>query len=190
MKLIKYYVINRKTFALIPKFDSYGHIFTRVIEGETSLLVGISPIKIIEQSLTFYGNDYKGARTAAKQALGNIDMPPIKISGTLGIYWFPMMAPSRDECIWFCEDYIIDTVCLSNKKTKVILPHGHKIIIGSYKNQFDLKLHRARDYRKKMETRTTDTAYFIHRPHEDIHIIKEHNPNSYHFDQTTQKKRE
>ncbi|MCM3111966.1 competence protein ComK [Lederbergia lenta] len=189
MKLIQYYVINRKTFALIPTFDSYGHLFTRVIEGDTSFLVSMSPLQIIEESIIYFGNDYKGARVAAKQALGNIDMPPIKISGSLGIYWFPSMSPSRDECIWFCEDHIDDTIFLSRKKTKIILPLGHEIIMEGSKKHFDLKLHRARDYRKKIETRTTGTSYILHKPHEDVLIIKEHNPNSYQFDQTAQKKK-
>ncbi|MEK3888424.1 competence protein ComK [Bacillus sp. FSL K6-3431] len=189
MKTTKHYVINRKTFSFIPTFDSYGHLFTRVIESDTSFLVSRSPLQIIEQSIIYYGHDYNGAKVAAKQALGNIDMPPIKISGHLGIYWFPSMSPSRDECIWFCEDHIDDSIYLSRKKTKIILPLGHEIIIEGSKKHFDLKLHRARDYRKKIETRTTETSYLLHKPHEEIHILKEHNPNSYQFDQTTQKKK-
>lgn len=88
MNIAAYYVINRKTIVLIPDLDVYGNLITRLLEGKSSFLVNMSPITIIEKNILYYGHDYEGAIEAAKLALGNIDVPAVKISGSLAFTGF------------------------------------------------------------------------------------------------------
>ena len=179
------YVIKQNTVALKPEFDFSGNLLTRVIEGFSTFLVKMSPLQVMEHSAAYYGHCLKGATNAAKLILGRIDMAPVKISGSLGLYWFPTMSPTNKNCAWLSLSHYKNAKPKSRKETKVFMKFGHKITIKGNVKRFKLKVHRARELESTMEDRHSEKTYFSIEP-QGLLYLKEHISNIYDFIQSSQ----
>ncbi|MBS4195711.1 competence protein ComK [Lederbergia citri] len=177
------YIINRFTMALMGVFVKNGYFYTRVLEAKKVFIVKLSPIEIIENSLIHYGSGLNAAKKATKAALGNIDMPPIKICGSLGIYWFPSMSPKNKNCVWFSLNHIKDSIPVPNNKTKVLMEYDHTITINISKDLFKTREYRAQDLQKTFEKRTIPTLPYTYEPQKEALFINE-NKTIFHFKQT------
>ncbi|MCR2823803.1 competence protein ComK [Lederbergia panacisoli] len=183
MKIKKRYIINRFTIALMGVYVKNGYFYSSVLEGEKVFLVKLSPIEIIENSLIHYGGgDFNGAKKATRAAIGNYDMPPIKISGSLGIYWFPSKSPTNKDCIWFSLNNIKDSIPVEHNKTKILLQFGHTITLTIRKSVFKTRKYRTRDLKDTIEKRTDPTLIYTYDPYKNTDIVIE-NQTSYHFEQ-------
>ncbi len=178
------YILIRPTAAVIPEFGSFGELYTRVIEGVDTFIVKKSPFEIIEASAKYYGHSLEGAMKATKKALGPIDMPPVKISGKLGLYWFPSQSPYNKHCIWFALDHIKDVLPESHNKTNVILERGDIITINSRVDRFKLKFHRTQELKTTYEKRTDENVLLSYIANDINPIMKEQQRNIYHFIQS------
>ncbi|VEF49517.1 ComK family protein [Bacillus freudenreichii] len=154
MDIKDFYIIKRNTAALQPVFTKYGFLYTKVYEGPFVFLVKLSPLQIIKDSMHHYGHDWNGAVKAAKTVLGSIDMSPVKISGSLGLYWFPSKSPYAEDCIWFALDHIDERLCTAPKETKIFFPSGHHVTAPMSLKQFNKKMHRAQELKTTLEKRT------------------------------------
>ncbi|MBS4204816.1 competence protein ComK [Lederbergia citrea] len=154
MNVVDEYVINVNTSAILNEYDEAGALCALVLEGNKIVKVKMSPLSVIERSIEYYGNGLQGAIKGARNALGNISMPPVMICGKLGIYWFPSKSITHDDCVWFSIDHIEDYYSLSNKGLKVIFRDGTDITIDSNYSRFDNKVNRARKLQYIMENRT------------------------------------
>ncbi|RWR12184.1 competence protein ComK [Siminovitchia fortis] len=159
MELREFYIIKRYTYALIPMLVENGYIFTKVIEGRSVFLVKLRPLQIIRDSMQYYGHDWEGAKKAAKSVLGSIHMPPVKISGSLGIYWFPSKSPYAHDCVWFALDHIQDRLAVAPKETKVFFPSGHHVTVPISLKQFNSRKHWALELKTTFEKRTIKESF-------------------------------
>ncbi|MBW8351897.1 competence protein ComK [Bacillus sp. IITD106] len=182
MNIKPHYIISRFTIALMGILVKTGYFYSIVLEGKQVFLVKLSPVEIIENSLIYYGSDLNAAKKASKAALGNIDMPPIKISGTLGIYWFPTMSPTSKKCIWFSLNHIKDTIPLGNSKSRIVLAFNHTITVNISKSVFKNGEYLTKDLKNIYEKRTDPTITFTYDPQKREDMVKEDTP-TYHFRQ-------
>ncbi|MCR2822975.1 competence protein ComK [Lederbergia panacisoli] len=183
MKLIDRYIINRFTIALMGVYLKNGYFYSLVMEGKKTFLVNLSPTEILETSLLYYGNDLEGAENASKAALGDIEMPPIKISGSLGIYWFPSTSTENADCVWFSVNHIKEIIAVGKSKSKVVLEFGDAITVNIRKKAFEMKEYRARYLKNIYDKRTDPRIKFTYNPRKKADNVAE-NKNTYHFEQT------
>lgn len=159
MDIKEFYIIRKNTAALQPFFTQYGYLYTKVYEGPFVFQVKLSPLQIIKDSMEYYGHDWDGAVKAAKTVLGSIDMSPVKISGSLGIYWFPSKSPHAEDCMWFALDHIDKRLSIAPKETKVIFPSGHHVTVQMRVKQFTDRMHRTQELKTTHEKRTETDKY-------------------------------
>lgn len=180
MKRVTEYNINEETMVILNQYDENGKLCSLVIEEEEIYEVKASPLSIIEESIKYYGGSLGGAILGAKGALGKISMPPVKISGGLGIYWFPSKSSEHDDCVWFSVDHIRNYESLSDKVLKVYFHNGYSITIDSTHKRFDRRVNLAHKYKNIMEKRVDGK-----RPHvtKSFNIIKDAVRNHYRVDE-------
>lgn len=167
------FIIGRSTAALLPLYVN-GYLYTKVIDGGRIFMVERSPRQIIRDSMHHYGHGWDGAVRASRAALGNISMAPVKISGKLGIYWFPTKSPYKDDCFWFALDLIEEVGCLPDKSTEVKLFYGQKVTVPLSPSLFNKRKHRALDLKTMYEKRTSCPLPLISYAHyEDMQAIHE-----------------
>ncbi|MBS4178133.1 competence protein ComK [Lederbergia citrea] len=173
MIVVDEYIINVKTSVILNKYDESGALCSLAIEGEKIYKVKASPLTIVDSSIQYYGSSLQGAIKGARNALGQISMPPVKISGKLGIYWFPSKSITHGDCIWFSIDHIDDYYSLGNKVLKVILSDGNDITIDISYDRFEKKVSRARKLKYIIENRTNGKQPYPYLQMKNFQIVRD-----------------
>jgi competence protein ComK len=146
--LLKNYFINENTILLTGIHGHHGQLQTLVIETGKTFRVNNTAEQILNNSLKKMGTTLRGALDHAKANLGNMNMCPIKMNSQVGLYLFPSKSPKRPDCVWFSLIHVKGAKGLGKNKTKVLLSHGHSIIVDCTLASFKTKLHRAFKLRK------------------------------------------
>lgn len=146
--LLKNYFINENTILLTGIYGHHGHLQTLVIETGKTFRVNNATEQILNKSLNKMGTTLRGAMDYAKANLGNMNMCPIKMNSQMGLYLFPSKSPKRPDCVWFSLIHVKGAMALGKNKTKVLLSHGHSIVVDSTLTSFKSKYHRALKLRK------------------------------------------
>ena len=146
--LLKNYFINENTILLTGIYGHHGHLQTLVIETGKTFRVNNAAEQILNLSLNKMGTTLRGAMDHAKANLGNMNMCPIKMNSQTGLYLFPSKSPKRPDCVWFSLIHVKGAKELGKNKTKVLLSHGHSILVDCTLTSFKSKLHRALKLRK------------------------------------------
>jgi len=147
------YVIKNETILFLPEYDQFGNLSTVLMEDGKPLSVGMSPTELIDYNLRYNGSSLRGANDGSKMILGDIRMYPIVVNERLGLYWFPGMAPTRKDCVWFALHHIRDYAPFGKKQTKVLLSNGSIVIIDVSTYSFDKKVQRAYLLKWRIESR-------------------------------------
>ncbi|MBS4190143.1 competence protein ComK [Bacillus sp. FJAT-49705] len=180
MYFLKYYLINQETSLIKGEHNEYGKLCSRVLEGRKTFLVDCSPIKLLDETLKFYGFNYKGAKTGAKSILRKNSMCPIVLNQALGICMFPINSPDKHDNIWFNPDHIVQTFPYGSK-TDVKLSNGVIIRVNLKLSTFNNKLQIAHQYRRITHDRGRLTMTMIlDEKKEPVFIIEEN--GGYNFD--------
>ncbi|MBW8351715.1 competence protein ComK [Bacillus sp. IITD106] len=185
---VENYIINVDTKAILNNFDEFGNLCSIVLEGEEFYKVNQSPYSIVERSIEYYGHSLQGAIVGAKGALGNIDMPPVKICGKLGIYWFPIKSIGSDDNIWLSVNHIKDYESLDAKTVKVIFLDDTDIKIECSYGSFDRKVKNALKLKNTLEIRSNSEYLTSNKDAENYLIIRD--PARKHYRFKTRKKRD
>lgn len=156
LKLMNRYVINQKTILITGKYDSYGKLCTLVLEGETPILVDKPPLKVIGESLHYYGRNLKGAVEGAKSIIGEGKMSPFIVCEAQDICLFPHISPSSAECIWFNHTHIINTHA-KGEFTIIELSNGHSLRVKAKLTSFNTKKQKAGDLRRIVTERASSS---------------------------------
>ncbi|MBU8878067.1 competence protein ComK [Bacillus sp. FJAT-29790] len=179
MKTISFskYVIVPETVMIIPEFDSFGNIYSKVIEGKHTFLVKKKPRDIVTFSLNRYGSDLQGAMKGSKTIIGPCHMPPIRINGTPDMYWIPYISPNHDLCVWLALHHIEDYEEITNNETRVITSHGHSIPLDIGIKKLVDRINKADQLKIKIEKQTNKTWTFFYDPKIGIELIKDERNN-------------
>lgn len=154
MKVISNFVLSYETFLFYPHYDGFGKLITVATGNQKSVLVDMMPSALIDFNLKYHGSSLEGAKAGAKAILGNVKMPPIVINETLGIYWLPMMSPSKEDCVWIALHHVKDYSSAGKGRTEVVFTSGYKLILPISHYSFNKKIQRAYELKGKSESRT------------------------------------
>ena len=127
---------------IVPVRTRNGDLYSYIIENKVPILVAISPMKLILDSLEYYFKNMKSAYAGSRSILGNIKSPPLNISSQLEIFWFPTMSPTHEDCIWLAYSHIADSFPKGSKKTEILLKSGYRIQVDISKSVFDERYRR------------------------------------------------
>jgi competence protein ComK len=89
------------------------------------------------------------------------------IDSEQGIYFFPSKSPKRPDCVWFSLIHVKGAVTFGKNKTKVLLSHGHSIIVDGQLSSFMNKWQRALELRRKIAVYEKCPIKFYLEPKED-----------------------
>ncbi len=179
MKRLDEYIIQMETKCILNHYDESGKLCSIVLEEEEVYEVNESPLTIIKKSIRYYGGSLNGAILSAKEALGNISMPPVMISGSKGIYWFPSKSIAHEDCAWFSVDHIRDYEPIEDRMLRVNFYTGPSITIDSTYYRFDKKVNRAHKFKNIMERRAHSKWLYLHIPTKSFSIIRDGARNHY-----------
>ena len=129
MQLLERFIVDKKTDMLCPYFTQTGLIYTFLLRNAKKLLVKKSPLKVIEDSLLFYGDSYQAVKENACQLLGKKTIVPIVINAKKPIYLFPTHSESKACNMWFSLDAIQVSEPFGKDFTKVTFYDGTSQLI-------------------------------------------------------------
>ena len=148
------YIINVNTDVFIPYYNEFGELGTIVLEGDVCKEVPLSPYKLIDYNLRYYGSSMRGAKDGTKEIIGNVKMAPVMINETKGIYMVPSKSLRSEGCMWFnLKSYF---KCEDDQKggTYVILTNGNVIQVDVPKAKMERLFSQAYELKSKREKRT------------------------------------
>ncbi|MCJ7843097.1 competence protein ComK [Lederbergia sp. NSJ-179] len=178
------YIIKSFTAGLLPWVDHYGYLITRVVEAIDCFTVLKSPLQIMQDSLLHYGHDLNGATQAAKQALGNIDMPPVKVYNN--IYWFPIYSKVKEHNIWIASNHGNLYKAKNRTETNLYIGKNHIITLELSQRTYEGKLNKARTLEIIHNLRFQEL--YEETPHEtNAQIVREYQHPYYHYVQFGEK---
>lgn len=169
---VDHYIINQKTIMLTGEYDNYGNLFTKVIEGNHCILVKQSPLKLISDTMHYYGHNLKGAIEGAQSILGKIQMCPIMVSSEQDICLFPHKSPMHADCIWFSYKHVIQART-EEGYTLVELSNGHFLKIKIRLYSFNHKKQNAGDLRRILQDRSKSTVALYFKPRKEYRLSKD-----------------
>lgn len=179
MKRLDEYIIQKETKCTLNHYDENGKLCSIVVEEEEVYEVNESPLTVIKKSIQYYGGSLNGAILSAKEALGNISMPPVMISGSKGIYWFPSKSIAHEDCAWFSVDHIKDYEPIENRMLRLSFYTGPSVTIDSTYHRFDKKVNRAHKFKNIMERRAHGKRLYLHISTKPFSIIRDGARNHY-----------
>jgi competence protein ComK len=147
LKILANYLIDPNSAAIIPMLEKEDGL-TCVIEKEQLILVNLSPVEIVKESLNYYSFNSKRVNWS-----GKLNMRPIAINSQLNLFWFPCISPSNRDNIWFSVTHIIDTKPKGENLTDVYLSYGHIVTVNMNIERFDRKYERALRKRNTLNER-------------------------------------
>ena len=128
------YEINSETQAIIPIGDDKS----KIIEGNRTLIVNQTPMKIIDRSCKYFGSSYQGRFIGTKNLIGVSHKAPIIIEETKEIIFFPTNSPRLDNCAWLSLKHL-QNYKKSNNNSIITFNSGYlldlDISYGSLDNQ-------------------------------------------------------
>ena len=148
------YIVNVNTDVFIPYYNEFGELRTIVLERDLCKEVPLSPYKLIDYNLRYYGSSMRGARDGVKATIGTASRPPVMINEAQGIYMVPSKSPRLESCIWFNLDSYLKCVDDQLGGAYVILTNGNIIQVDVPKIRMENHFDRAYVLKSKREKRT------------------------------------
>jgi competence protein ComK len=179
MIIRKDYLMNEKTVLLTGEYDGTGKLITRVIDGEETFLVDLSPAQIIDENLLLIGSDLRGSLLSSKKLLGPKYMYPITINSHLGIYLLPTQSSKKRNCIWFSLMHVKKPQALNVQKTKIPTSFGHIIEVDMKKSTFINRVQTAKDLREMIIKNSKSPLTFYLEPTKGFYVSEEAGTNKY-----------
>ena len=148
------YIVNVNTDVFIPYYNEFGVKGTIVLERNGCKEVALSPYKLVDYNLRYYGSSIRGARDGVKATIGNVSRAPVMINEVQGIYMVPSKSPRSEGCIWFNLDAYFKCEDDQMGGTYVILTNGNIIQVDVPKEKMEKLFNTAYVLKSKREKRT------------------------------------
>ncbi|GGH88681.1 competence protein ComK [Pullulanibacillus pueri] len=149
--------------ALFPSLGEFGHRQTVVLEEERIIVVREKPLDIIKHSCEFFSASYEGRKKGTKRLMKITHMPPIVISNSQMIIFFPLSSPENADCIWLAHNHVKDWDKIKgshkNHKTLVIFSNLQTYPLSMQSSTFDLKVCRGSRLKHIMEESEEQAAH-------------------------------
>lgn len=181
MKIREDYLINEKTVLLTGEYDCNGKLITRVIDGEETFLVDLTPSQVIDANLLLVGSNLRGSLHSSKNLLGQLYMYPLTINSRLGIYLLPTKSLKKRNCVWFSLIHIKNIQSLGIRKTKVYTSYGHIVEIDMRKSAFINRVQIAKDLRELIIKNSSSPLMYYFESQKGFYISEDSITNKYTF---------
>lgn len=179
MRIIPFYIIDKKMNMMMGEYDKNGKLCTRVMEEVLSFLVDKTPIQILDESLKYINSDLRAAIASAKTIVPSTSMVPVVINPFHEIVVFSHKSMNNEDAIIFNEIKIYNTMA-QGLKTKVVFHSGHSILVDARLTPFNHKRTAAADLRKITASRLRFPERLIFKP-ESTHEFKKGANGKYNF---------
>lgn len=134
-----FYRINEST--LLIKRQGVSEKRTKIIEVDNIIYIDEEPLKIINQNCTSSGASLEGRNATVSYILNSKTNLPIPIHLHKGIYMFPTISTSNDDCIWISYFHIFKYEPLGNKSI-ITFHNGEQLLIDLSFNRLDTQVKR------------------------------------------------
>lgn len=161
---VKDYELSSLTMLMLPKFDCYGHIYTKVLEEHREVIVKKSPRQIIESACIYFGSTIKGRQDATREITGFTHKVPIAVEPYNDIYFFPTHSPDLLENSWLSHSHIYQIKHVADKQTKVIFYNSQSCILDVTPGSLNNQLQRTAHLRYSFEQRIRYLQDHLHYP--------------------------
>jgi competence protein ComK len=182
----KRYIIEETMILMMGEYNSVGKLCTRVMAGNSTILVDRTPLQVLDETLTFIGFDLRGATVGAHFVIDRKVKCPVIVNPYLGICLFPTKSPHKADCMWFNPEHIVKTKSFGNN-TVVELSNGYSIAIDEKLSLFNDKIQKAQQLMRLSIERGShpDQAAFNFENKQSFQLSKEKS-GKYNFDSMVQ----
>ena len=132
------YEINEDTIAVIP----IDYEKTKVLELNNEYIIEKKAYKIMDDSCKYYGSNYKGRLSAAKEILNCSYKIPILVEESKKLIFFPTKSSLEEDCCWINFD-LVNSVIKNNESCILECKNNKKIEIKSSKLSIDNQIARS-----------------------------------------------
>ena len=123
-EFVEKYAINNKTIALYSMNTK-----TRVYEEKYNFVVNQTSREIMEESCAYFGSSLDGRKKGTKALLGSTYKPPIIVSESNNLIFFPTSSPKGKNCSWLRLDRV-KSYYYRNNHLVVEFKNGDKILLN------------------------------------------------------------
>lgn len=173
-KVLNIYEVNPQTMAVIPQYSTNNTVFSLVKEVNDEFLVLKAPTDIIKESCTYFGSSFRGRAEGTQALTGISHKPPIAISPTGKLFFFPTHSPKRPECCWFSHTHISKLSRDPHNSTIVTFPNQTTYTIDVSLGSFENQVYRTAQLRSACNDRYSS----VNTPH-SYELVKEDEITSY-----------
>lgn len=134
-----HYYINAET-QLLMKMDD-GKYRTKIVEEDRTIESDCDPLKIIDENCTFSGASLEGRFATVRRILNSRTNLPIPVHLYEGVYLFPTISTSNDDCIWISYFHISKYEPFGNRAA-ITFHNDQRIVLNISYNRLDQQIKR------------------------------------------------
>lgn len=154
---IKDYKLSSLTMLILPQFDDFGNVYSKVIEENGEIIVMGRPRRIIQAACEYFGSNLSGRQKGTRAIAGFTNKVPIAIEPHSNIYFFPTGSPRVATSVWVSHSHVVKTNYIAHKQTEVVFNNGYQTILQISQGSLTNQLHRTAQLRFLIEQRVKDS---------------------------------
>ncbi|WP_408011621.1 competence protein ComK [Pseudalkalibacillus sp. A8] len=132
---------------ILPHFDSFGNLYSLVIESEREFIVKRKPIDIMKDSCLYFGSSLQGRVEGAIHVKKFSRMVPIRVCYRSGIFFFPTQSSKSESCIWIAHSHVKEILRVDPEHCEVVLTNNKTVPVHATKAVMEAKVNRVAQYR-------------------------------------------
>ncbi|GGC74113.1 competence transcription factor [Thalassobacillus devorans] len=152
--------ITAQTLALVATATSYGKVLTEVIETGARHELPVHPSRLVDEACRYFASSLPGRLAGTKQVAGFTHKPPIVISQSMGIYFFPTISPKRKDCSWISHSHIRSFDSLDGYQTTIEFTNGSSIVVPVSPGMIANQIQRTAQFRFLLENRIKHSSLY------------------------------
>jgi competence protein ComK len=137
------FLIDEKVCAIIPYYNEYGELCSRVVKDDGDIKLKISPIRLLEESCITYGSTFRGRIEAIKYLMGFKKRIPLTVSCKKNIFAFPINSHLRKDEIWIFTNKVLKYREVKKSVTRITFRNFKEIDIEISFSSFDSQFNRS-----------------------------------------------
>ncbi|MBM7554103.1 competence protein ComK [Thalassobacillus pellis] len=152
--------LTAQTLALIAVPGPYGKVITEAIENSHTHEIYVHPGKVIDEACRYFASSLDGRLAGTKQVSGFSHKPPIVISHTMGIYFFPIFSPKRKDCSWIAHSHIQSFESHDGYTTHIHFSNGTSVQVPVSEGMIANQVQRTAQFRFMLENRIKQSVLY------------------------------
>lgn len=142
---------------ILPQFDDFGNVYSKVIEERREIIVMGRPRRIIQAACEYFGSNLSGRQRGTRAIAGFTNKVPIAIEPYSNIYFFPTGSPRVATSAWLSHSHVVKLNHIAPQQTEVVFNNGYRVILKASQGSLTNQLHRTAQLRFLIEQRIKDS---------------------------------